>query len=513
MFETAEVGRRIRKRDYKEMVPHLRETLLQAQLRLRDAKVPLIVLFAGVDGAGKGEVTNLLNEWMDPRWVVTRAYEAPSEEERDRPDHWRFWRDLPAAGQVGLFLSAWYSRPLLDRVYGGTIERLDHQLDEIVTLEEMLTADGAVVLKLWMHLSRDAQKRRLEQLAADPDQAWRVTDRDWKHYELYDEFIAAAERIITRTSTADAPWHIIEGVDPRYRSVKVATLLREAIQRRIRQIEAEAAAARVLAQGAVEHAAPALPDGNPLETLERSTARTVLDRLDMSLTVARKHYKTELKRQQARLNLLHRRARQQRLSTILVFEGWDAGGKGGAIRRLLPAIDARSVQVIPIARPTDEEYAHHYLWRFWRHLPRAGRVTIFDRSWYGRVLVERVEGFATEDEWRRAYTEINHFESQLVAHGDVVLKFWLHITPEEQLARFEARAATPHKAWKLTDEDWRNRERWDDYVAAVHDMVERTSTRQAPWILVEGNDKKHARLKVIRSVCDALEAALDAREG
>jgi polyphosphate kinase 2 (PPK2 family) len=235
---------------------------------------------------------------------------------------------------------------------------------------------------------------------------------------------------------------------------------------------------------------------------------TLLSRLDMSLSLSKSDYKRQLKEQQARLNLLHRQALKKGTSTIVLFEGPDAAGKGGAIRRITAALDARHYQVIPIAAPTDEERAQHYLWRFWRHLSRAGRITLFDRSWYGRVLVERVEGFATEEEWRRAYAEINEFEQQLTRHGTVLLKCWIHITKEEQFKRFKERETIPHKQWKLTEEDWRNREKWDDYELAANDLVEHTSTNTAPWVIVEGNDKAYARVKVLTTLCDRLEAAL-----
>jgi polyphosphate kinase 2 (PPK2 family) len=234
----------------------------------------------------------------------------------------------------------------------------------------------------------------------------------------------------------------------------------------------------------------------------------VLSTLDGSLRLEKLEYRKLLATYQGQLNLLQRRAREQKVSTILVFEGWDAAGKGGAIRRINAVLDSRAVEVISIAAPSDEERAHPYLWRFWHRLPRAGRITIFDRSWYGRVLVERVEGLATEKQWRRAYAEINRFEQQLVDHGTVLLKFWMHISKQEQLRRFREREQTPWKRWKLTDDDWRNRERRDDYEIAVHDAVERTSTRHAPWILVEGNDKLYARIKVLRSICEALEKRL-----
>jgi polyphosphate kinase 2 (PPK2 family) len=234
--------------------------------------------------------------------------------------------------------------------------------------------------------------------------------------------------------------------------------------------------------------------------------------LDMSQQLGKSDYKKQLQECQARLNQLHRKALKKKISTILVFEGPDAGGKGGAIRRITRALDARHYQVIPTAAPTDEERAHHYLWRFWRHLSRAGRIIIFDRSWYGRVLVERVEQLASEDEWRRAFAEINEFEEQLTDHGILLIKYWVHITKDEQLERFKAREQTPHKRWKLTEEDWRNRDRWEDYEWAVNDIVEHTSTTTAPWVLVEGNDKRFARIKVIRTFCDRLEAMLGGKK-
>ena len=228
----------------------------------------------------------------------------------------------------------------------------------------------------------------------------------------------------------------------------------------------------------------------------------------MSRKLDKAQFLRKLERFQGRLNLRHRKTSAHGISTVVVFEGWDAAGKGGAVRRATAALDARAWQAIPIAAPTDEERAYHYLWRFWRHLPREGVLTIFDRSWYGRVLVERVEGFATPPEWRRAYNEINEFEEQLAEHGVVVVKFWMHITRDEQMRRFKERQTSPFKRWKLSDEDWRNRKRWDDYAQAVNEMIERTSTRVAPWTIVESNDKYYARIKVLQTICARLESAL-----
>jgi polyphosphate:AMP phosphotransferase len=513
MFRTAELGQKVSKSEYNEREPLLRQELLDVQRQLReDGSFPVIIVFAGVDGGGKGDTVNLLNEWMDPRWLVTNAYDKPSEDERERPEYWRFWRDLPPKGRIGLFLSSWYSQPVLDRVYEIDDEAVfDDRLDRILAFEKALADDDALILKFWMHLSRDAQKRRLKKLEKDPLTSWRVTDQDWKHWRIYDRFETAAERTIMRTSTGTAPWTIVEGVDHHYRSLTVGTIVRDEIikhlgEMRKKRLLLEELSARHREEQAQAEAAGDTGEG-VVATAPLKTA-TVLSALDMSQQLTKAQYKKQLREWQARLNQLHRKALKQKLSSILLFEGADAAGKGGAIRRLTGALDARHYRVIPIAAPTDEERAQHYLWRFWRHLSRAGRITIFDRSWYGRVLVERVEEFATEDEWKRAYAEINEFEEQLTDYGIVLLKYWVHITKDEQLARFKAREETPHKRWKLTEEDWRNREKWDDYEQAVNDIVEHTSTKHAPWVLVEGNDKRFSRIKVLKTYCARLENAL-----
>ena len=516
MFEAAELGRKIAKEDYKKQALALRGELLELQRQLSAAKFPVIIVFAGVDGAGKGETVNLLSEWMDPRWIVTRAYGPASDEESERPEYWRFWRDLPPNGRIGFFLSSWYSRPILDRVNGRISKAgFAQRIGRIVQFERTLTSNGALILKFWMHLGKAAQKRRLKKLEKDKVSRWRVTKEQWKHWRMYDKFIAAAEQALRQTSTVEAPWMIVEGDDEAYRSITVATMIRDAVAKALSEGRGErppaqsASAPAGRRRRAVAGQLSANPEP-PGTASERSRAEpasvTILSHLDMTQTVSKKVFDDALEKQQGRLNRLQRRAQEKGVSTIVVFEGQDAAGKGGAIRRVTAALDARAYQVIPIAAPTDEERAHHYLWRFWRHLSRAGRLTIFDRSWYGRVLVERVEGFASREEWMRAYSEINEFEEQLVAHGTVLVKCWVHITFDEQLRRFKEREKTRYKQWKLTAEDWRNRGKWHDYEQAVNEMVERTSTRTAPWTLVEGNDKNFARLKVLRTVCDRLSA-------
>lgn len=525
MFETAELGQSISKKEYKKREAVLRADLLEAQFRLKESGFPLIVLLNGVDGAGKGEVANVLNEWMDARLIRTLAYDVPTTEELERPPFWRFWRDLPAAGTMGIFLKAWYSDPFIQRVNDEIDqEEFSTALSRIMAFERTLAVAGATVLKFWLHLGKKAQKKRFKALEKNPMTAWQVTPRDWEHWKRYDEFVPVAEHLIMRTSTGRAPWEIVECSDPLYRNLEVgATLLRgirwglaESERRRSPGGEVETEGTVGGEENGHQQAEPALPEEPGIEPGawesygEKSYAeKTVLSCLDMDRSLPKAEYRRALARYQARLNLLRRKARAAGLSMILVFEGWDAAGKGGAIRRIIRPLDARYYRVISVAAPTDEERAHHYLWRFWRHLPRAGRVTIFDRSWYGRVLVERIEGFAGPREWMRAYAEINHFEGALLEHGIILKKFWLHMTPQEQEARFQARAGSPLKSWKLTEEDWRNRERWDAYENAVNDMVERTSTRLAPWSLIEGNDKRFARVRILKEVCEALEAGLD----
>ncbi|RDE19946.1 polyphosphate:AMP phosphotransferase [Motiliproteus coralliicola] len=512
MFETAELGRALASEEYKKVVPELRQELLEVQRQLLDnGSFQVILIFAGVDGAGKSEIVNLLNSWMDPRWLVTHAYGPPSDEESERPEYWRYWRDLPPKGQIGLLLSTWYSRPILDYVYGEhNLAKFDKRLDRITGMEKGLADNGALILKFWLHLDKESQQTRFKKLEQDPLNAWRVTDEDWKHWELYDGFMQAAEHTIRKTSTGEATWHIVEGGDLRYSSVTVAKTLCDSIRNRIEQLQ------RQVKQGDTQIASNPDTASDDDIAFDRQRCRevvrpevaTVLSALNNQLKLSKADYNQQLSSLQGEVNQLQHQAHERNISTLLVFEGADAAGKGGAIRRVISALDAKHYKVVPVAAPTDEERAQHYLWRFWRHLPRAGRLTLFDRSWYGRVLVERVEGFASEQEWRRAYREINDFEEQLAEHDILVIKYWLHITPEEQLARFDARAETPYKQWKLTDEDWRNRNKWADYELAVHDMVERTSTSLAPWTLVEANDKRYARIKVLKTLQDRLQQKL-----
>jgi polyphosphate:AMP phosphotransferase len=491
MFESAEIGHQISKKVYKERELVLREALLGVQYELlKQARFPVLVLVNGVDGAGKGETVNLLNAWMDPRHIRTEAFGPESDEGPGHPEMARFWTALPPKGHMGIFFGSWYTAPILSHAMAGDKKaRFLQRLEAIRHFERMLVAEGVLLVKFWFHLSKAASRQRLKALEADPRTAWRVTPHDWSRLKHYDEFIPVCEQALRKTSTGEAPWLVIEGSDPAYRALTAGQFLLEATQKHL--------AGRPPSVHAAAPVPPAPLDG-----------RSLLDAFDYTRALKPKAYERELARLQGRLNGLTRDARMAQRSVVLVFEGMDAAGKGSTIRRITGALDARHYRVVPVAAPSEEERAQPYLWRFWRQVPCHGHATLFDRSWYGRVLVERVEGLCREADWSRAYDEINAFEEQLAQAGAVVVKFWMAITPDEQLRRFEERQTTPHKNYKITPDDWRNREKWPLYTRAIGDMIDRTSTDVAPWHVVASNDKLWSRIEVLRQLCERLEQAL-----
>lgn len=500
MFEAAEVGRSIAKAEFKKLEPELHNDLLSLQRKLRVSDKALIIIVAGVEGAGKGEVVDRLNRWFDSRDVQTHAYWDETDEERDRPRFWRFWRNLPARGTVGILFGSWYTKPIVD----GTFERLteaefDRSLKKITELERTLSDNNNIIVKLWFHLPQAIQQKRLE--ADAKVRKFKKSPLLEEFSKSYQQFARISERALSHTDSGYAPWHIIEASDPNYRDVATGN----AIASELREQLVEEPCQTAERQDTPRQSEPSIVS----EALQQgSSAGTVLDTVDLKRKLSKHDYQSRLAEQQARLHRLSWEMHQNKRNTLLVFEGWDAAGKGSAIRRVTAAMDARLYRVIPIAAPSDEERAHHYLWRFWRHIPRAGYASIYDRSWYGRVLVERVEGFAKHNEWLRSYREINEFEEHLVDHGMTVLKFWVHISEDEQLRRFREREGDARKQHKITDEDWRNREKWQDYKIAVNDMVAHTSTERAPWVLVSGNDKLYARVQILETIADAMEQAL-----
>ena len=492
MFESAEIGHSISKAVYREAVPVLRAALLEAQVGLHEnKKIPVVVLISGQDGAGKGETINVLYQWMDPRFLTTLAFAEPADEERERPSMWRYWRSLPPKGRIGIFAGSWYSDPIRQCIDGElSLKELDARADQINRFEKMLVNEGALVLKFWFHLTKEGQKKRLKELESNPKTAWRVTKWNWDRLKTFDRLQETAGHFLRMTNTAWSPWVVVEGTDDRYRSLTVGKIILESLQKKL---------------------ASTGKQDSPVAPVMRvdTDGRNVLSEINLKHTLANKPYKLELARWQGRLSELIRDPRFRNRSLVCAFEGADAAGKGGAIRRIGAALDARQYQIIPVAAPTEEERNQPYLWRFWRNVPRRGRVAIFDRTWYGRVLVERVEGFCSENDWLRAYSEINDFEHELADAGVIVVKFWLQISQEEQLRRFKDRENVEFKRFKITQEDWRNREKWDAYQQAICDMVERTSTGNARWTLVEANDKNYARIKILRTLCERLEVELN----
>ena len=476
-------GGEISKAEFKAAIPNLRVDLINAQYRLKDANFSVIILLAGPDRIGCEQVVDRLNEWMDGRYLDTWFADKPSDEEASRPRFWRLWRNMPAKGRTGLMVGATFTDIIGERLRGKSgDDDLRQLIEHFTALDRLLLDDGTIVLKFWLDIPAKAMKKRLKDFEAN--HAPYVEDLDYiilKHYRAAQPVI---NELLDQTSV-HLPWVIVDGRDERARDLLIAETVLGEIEHRLDK-----------------------PRNAEYSKVNFKPVPNHLDTVDLSSSLPYEAYREFIESLQSRLHDLSLEMRQQGLGVVLAFEGWDAAGKGGAIRRITHAMSARDCKVMPVAAPSDEELAHHYLWRFWRHLPRDGQMRIFDRSWYGRVLVERVEELAKESEWRRAYAEINDFENQILEHGHLVLKFWLHIDPDEQLRRFKAREKTPYKKYKITADDYRNREQWPAYLEALNEMVEHTSTPAAPWHLIAANDKRWARVRVLEILCDTLEAAL-----
>ncbi|MFR5414167.1 MAG: polyphosphate:AMP phosphotransferase [Enterocloster bolteae] len=490
MLEKIDLSKKVDKKTYRRVMDEAEEKLGLLQRECKDAGIPVILVFEGMGAAGKGVQINRLIQALDPRGFDVYACDRPTEDEQMRPFLWRYWTKTPAKGRIAVFDRSWYRSVQVDRFDGLTREdRLGDAYQDILSFEKQLCDDGTVIMKFFLYIDKDEQKKRFKKLEGSKETSWRVTEEDWNRNKDFDRYLKMNEEMLEKTDTDYAPWVIIEAVDKDYAALKIVSTVMDRLEYEL------------------EHRRP-----EDEKTAQRQESKTrerfkngVLSGIDLSKSLTEEEYKTRLKKLQKRLAELHSELYRLRIPVVIGFEGWDAGGKGGAIKRLTSNLDPRGYRVNPTAAPNDIEKVHHYLWRFWNSVPKAGHIAIFDRTWYGRVMVERIEGFCSEAEWRRAYQEINEMESHMANAGAVVLKFWLHIDKDEQERRFKERQANPAKQWKITDEDWRNREKWDQYEEAVNEMLIRTSTTYAPWIVVEGNDKRYARVKVLQTVVDALE--------
>ncbi|GMW03408.1 MAG: hypothetical protein AMXMBFR84_45420 [Candidatus Hydrogenedentota bacterium] len=489
MIETASPTVNFSKKDFAAIRKELDKRIAELQRELRAANIPMLVVFEGWDASGKGAVLSHLLMPLDPRGFRVRHIHPPTKLELMYPPLWRFWRLIPGRGQIALFNHSWYTEIWNGRAEGDLGAKAIRAAEgRIRDFERQLTDDGMVLVKLFLHIDKKEQAKRFEELQKDPAYAWKVGKAERQRHRNYGTYYSVMDASLQETHTENAPWTVVATQDERHAVITVARTLVAAM---------ETALAR--------HSSPF---GSVRSVLPARTTQP-LDAVDLGKTLALEPYSEKLPGLQAELRRLQHIIYQKRRPVIMVFEGWDAAGKGGAIRRLTQRLDPRGYDVMTVAAPAGDERNHHYLWRFWRDVPKAGHFCVFDRSWYGRVLVERVEGFATETEWARAYGEINEFESQLHESGALLFKFWVHISQEVQLERFKAREENPFKRWKITDEDWRNRNRWNDYYDAVSDMIEFTSTPSAPWTILEGNDKRYARIHTLQAVVDGLSAALD----
>ncbi len=526
MLEQIDLDVSLAQREYAKEMPALQARLYDMEQAALDAHVPVLIVFEGWAGTSKARTIGVLVRRLDPRGLRVYSITPPRTTERQYPWLYRFWLKIPNYGQITIFDRSWYREMLAARsAYETNAVQWREACEDVVAFERQLAEDGAVLLKFWMHISHREQGRRFKTLLSDRLTAYQVTEEDRRQHKHYADYAAAVEDLVARTGTPFAPWHIIPATDKYYARVSVMRSVLAALEARLGRAPLEENE-EIYPEG-LDDAGASFRSGarvrnndNRTRTLRRPATLPqpieaprlevahILRRIDLTQQIEEKEYSRQLKRLQASLHLLGLQLYHQKRPAVLVFEGWDAAGKGGAIQRLTAELDPRSYTVHAIAAPSGEDKQRHYLYRFWRRLPPRGQIAIFDRSWYGRVLVERVEGFARADEWQRAYGEINEFERQLVGFGTIICKFWLHLSPDEQLRRFEARKNVPYKAWKLTDEDWRNREKWPHYEEAVDEMLLRTSTPAAPWTVVEAEDKRFGRVKVLRTLVRRLEAEL-----
>ncbi|MCR4690559.1 MAG: polyphosphate:AMP phosphotransferase [Lachnospiraceae bacterium] len=465
-----------------------RYELAKRQQMIKEKKLPVLVVLDGWGAAGKGSVLGRIIKNLDPRFFKTFTLTKASEEEKRRPFLYRYFNKIPEAGKIVFFDGSWMDE--VTRGYlKGTVKPKEYEkrLESIKRFERQLNDNGYLVVKFFFQIGQEEQRLRLKRLKEDKNTGWRVDKWDeWqnRHYdrcmEVYDKYLDATNQFI-------APWYFVDSKNRKWAELQVTELLVQSID---------------IALKNAGRSVPILQNTFPLVKMP------LLSEISLDQKVEDAKYRQELDRLQKRLSELHNEIYHKKIPVIIAYEGWDAAGKGGNIKRLAAALDPRGYEVHPIASPEPHEKSRHYLWRFWTRLPKKGHIAIFDRTWYGRVMVERLEGFCSENDWQRAYTEINEFEKELDDWGAVIVKFWVQIDQDTQLERFTDRQNTPEKQWKITDEDWRNREKWDQYEVAVNEMIQKTSTEFAPWHILESNDKHYARLKALETVIAAIEQRL-----
>lgn len=488
MLANIDLNKKLDKEEYRQELNNLQKKLASLQQKIKELKIPVIIYFEGWSAAGKGTLMSKMLSPLDPRQYNVHTLRRVTEEMKMRPFLWYYWTKIPSKGRITIFDKGWIRAALPEYISSWNLNHNEKEnfYYDVNAFEKQLSDDGTVIIKFFLHISKDEQKKRFKALEKKSDTKWRVNEMDWQQNKDYEKCTGIFEKMINNTNSNESPWNIIEANDRRFATIKIFKIF-------IKRIEEEI-------QRKIEKNNIIFPEPD----IDHSNV-SILSSCDLTQEISTEEYKDKLKYFQEKLSYLGYKLYAKRKPVVIVYEGWDAAGKGGNIKRITDKLDPRGYEVVPIASPTQEELEHHYLWRFYKKLPKDGHIAIFDRSWYGRVLVERIEGFCTNEEWQRAYKEINDMELHWSNHGIKILKFWVNIDKDEQLRRFEARQNDPLKQYKITAEDWRNREKWDLYEKAVNDMLFRTSTEYAPWTVVESNDKKFARIKTLEILTKELE--------
>lgn len=491
MLEKIDLDKKMGKKEFEERYEELTYRLGELQRKYKECRIPLIIIFEGLDARGKSQIINNLLQSLDPRGFKFFYIQEPTESEKSKPFLWRFWTKTPPRGLMSIMDKSWYKEIVLKRVEEKGSNGISYP--EIKSFEKQLVQDGNVLVKFFIHTSKNKLEDRIKDLKKEENFPQILKENLKEKSEKYDDYIGAFEDMLESTDSDYAPWAFIEGNDIEFATIKVFMLLINIMESKLSD----------------HNSSQGIQDGIKMFDPKISELNSsILDKVDLTQDIEKDEYGKELDKCKEQLSSLAYDLYNKKIPAVIVLEGWDAAGKGGLIRRVTSAFDPRFYNVIPIGKPNDWELSHHYLWRFWNEFPEKGNIHIFDRSWYGRVLVERVEGLASVEEWKRAYKEINEMEKSFVNSGAILIKFWLHIDQEEQHKRFKAREETEFKQWKITEEDWRNREKWNEYKVAVDEMLYRTSTSYAPWNIIEFNSKKYGRIKAMKKIIEAFEKRL-----
>lgn len=469
------------------------EKLMAMQHQLKEMKIPLLIVLEGWQAAGKGTIAGELLEGLDPRGYKVCVPERFSADEEQYPPMHRYWVQMPRQGMVTLFVGSWYHDLCAAMVKDKHPKRNARRLEQIALMEQMLVQDGVVIEKFFLDIPQKVQKKRLKELDSKKSTRGTLTKADWEQNRHYERWQQVYQQVMDETTQPGAPWHLLDGENKKAAKQALYEIVMASMEKAIALRQA----------GDRSWDMDQLTDHELIPT--EAIPRLELFETDLTLDC---EYKAAVNEAQKKLHKLQYELYRKGIPMVIAFEGWDAAGKGGSIRRLTSALDPRGFTVVPVASPTAEEKEHHHMWRFWKELPKNGDIRIFDRTWYGRAMVERLEGFCTEAQWKRCYEEFNLFERDLHEAGTILCKFWLQISPDEQLKRFTKRMNTPEKQWKLSDEDWRNREKWDLYEESIDDMLQKTNTAYAPWTVVEADNKHYARIKVLKTVIEAIEKRL-----